>query len=70
MTSEKNMMLYTKSNTAIPHKNKITFNQFMKTIWMLSNTNLHYHDFKEHFKTDMLKMFGQIDITGDNSDGL
>lgn len=54
--------LYTTSNETILHKDKITFNQFMKTIWMLSNTNLHYVDFKNMFKYDMKRMYNTVDM--------
>lgn len=60
--------LYTTSNETISHKNKITFSQFMKMIWMMSNTNLHYRDFKMVFEEDMEKMFKPVKTGGVNND--
>lgn len=40
-----------------PIKNKITFNSFLKSVWELSNTNLHYVDFVAVFGNDLKAIF-------------
>lgn len=45
-----------------PIVNKITFNSFVKHVWELSNTNLHYYDFKNLFLDDLKVIFKPIKI--------
>lgn len=42
---------------SIPVENKISLDSFMKTVWQLSFTNLHYIDFVKIHKESLKRMF-------------
>ncbi len=51
------LMRFSESDTPIEPKNKISFASFCKTVWQLSNTNLHYHDFMRIHEGNLKRMF-------------
>ena len=51
---------HTKSNDPILGVNKITYAHFIKTVWVLSNTNLHIKDFEAEFGADLRRMFNPV----------
>ena len=51
---------YTKSNKPLNNDRKRTFNFFIKVVWVASNTNLHYVDFKNMFKSEMKRMYNPV----------
>lgn len=53
---------YTKSNKPLNYDKKRTFNFFMKVVWVTSNTNLHFVDFKNMFKSEMKRMYNPVKI--------
>jgi len=53
-------MKYTKTNAPIPQSDKVSVDSFMKTVWQLSRTNLHYLDFKAEFGEELKRMFRPV----------
>ena len=53
---------HTKSNEPILGANKTTYAHFVKTVWVLSNTNLHPKDFEAEFGADLTRMFHPVRI--------
>jgi hypothetical protein len=56
-------LLYTNSNESISLESKITFNYFVKLVWKISKTNLHYIDFKNIHKDSLKRMYNPEKIT-------
>lgn len=50
------------SNQTIDHSRKLTFDGFIKAVWVSSRTNLHYIDFKYLFEDDLKLMFKPVKV--------
>lgn len=53
---------HTKSNDPILGTNKITYAHFVKSVWCLTNTNLHFKDFEAEFADELKRMFYPVQI--------
>ena len=53
---------HTKSNDPILGVNKITYSHFLKTVWVLSNTNLHIKDFEAEYGEQLKRIFHPVPL--------
>ena len=53
---------FTTSPDPILGTNKITWTHFVRSVWVLSNTNLHVKDFEAEFGADLYRMFHPVAV--------
>lgn len=57
---------FSQSDKPIVQRKKTTLNSFMKHVWEISNTNLHYVDFKAMFGAQLKEMYRPVKLNQDN----
>lgn len=57
-------MKYTNTDIPIDFKKKQSYKSFTKTVWQLTNTNLHYIDFCEIHKAKLEAIYKPVKIEG------
>lgn len=53
---------FTTSNEPILGANKITWAHFVRSVWVLSNTNLHVKDFEAEFRVELTRIFYPVPV--------
>ena len=61
-TVAKRKTIYTDHKKTLDQKTKITFKSFVRHTWEMSQTNLHFIDFKTLYEEQLKKMFKPVNI--------
>ena len=56
-------MRYTRSEKPIPITRKQSFKAFMKAVWVLSQTNMHYRDFVDSYEQILKQVYNPVRIS-------